>query len=406
MVIAFLKQAYFPDNIGGAEVSTHCMASAMVKQNHDVSVYSDFRNIRKSRALGWKFNYKQCSIAIPVPARFQQWLYTYLPSLWKELLYHCLRPRLKKDRPDVLQIVHIWPWISAAGLIRKRLGIPVIIRCVGDDIQVSEEVSYGVGRDRVKRKLLADGFNEIDRAIAISETVVEIYKEAGIPEDKIIEIWPGVDNAAYQDDHFDQNAIRKNWSLPTDKQLIISVGRNHPKKGFHEMIDVLLELKQRSNDFAIVVVGNETHTLDAIAKEAGVEEDFYTIPEISNSGETQIGSFPSRQLVELYRASDIFAYPSYLETYANVAVEAMAAGIPVVLTDAPGCYETLRDGEEGFIVPVKNSKAMAEKIIAIHEDEQLRKRFIDAGLRKAERQDWAEVALRYIDVYQSTMPGA
>jgi glycosyltransferase involved in cell wall biosynthesis len=72
--------------------------------------------------------------------------------------------------------------------------------------------------------------------------------------------------------------------------------------------------------------------------------------------------------------SHIVALPSYREGFPKILLEAGASGRPVVATDVPGCREIVRDGENGFLVPVRDSKALAEALIKLIEDRELRTR--------------------------------
>lgn len=84
----------------------------------------------------------------------------------------------------------------------------------------------------------------------------------------------------------------------------------------------------------------------------------------------------------LYRSVDVVVLPSYREGLPTGLTEACACGLPVVTTDVPGCREVVSDGDNGFLVPVKDSKALAKAIIALADDEALRSRM---GARARER---------------------
>ena len=64
-----------------------------------------------------------------------------------------------------------------------------------------------------------------------------------------------------------------------------------------------------------------------------------------------------------YKACSVYVLPSYREGTPRTVLEAMAMGRPIITTDAPGCRETVIDGENGFLVPIKNVDALAEKMV-------------------------------------------
>lgn len=84
----------------------------------------------------------------------------------------------------------------------------------------------------------------------------------------------------------------------------------------------------------------------------------------------------------LFRSVDMVVLPSYREGLPKGLIEASACGLPIVTTDVPGCREVVTDGDSGFLVPVKDSKALAKAIVALADDAALRSRM---GARARER---------------------
>ena len=399
MKIAFIMHNYLPE-IGGAQISVHCMANSLSKSGHNIIVYSDSKLVKACIKNGWRFTYKLKGLKLPLNNNFiRDFAIKLYPALWRRLMFKSIRPIIEKDRPEIIQIVHAWPWLPVTKEIKETFDIPVLIRCVGDDIQVDDFIGYGIQRDRRKKNLLQKGFAAADTAVAISKTVMEEYIKAGIPPQKMVEINPGVDFPLYQQCKAAKNIIRAKWGLPSDKKMIISVGRNHPKKGFIDLLKALAILNAGKDRFIVVIVGKNTDSLLIMAKELGVQENYYPIDELTNN-KGKIGSFPSPELIELYHASDYFVLPSYIETYANVAVEAMAAGVPAIVTDTPGCIDTLTDYKEGLIVSAYAPGQIAEKILLLENDRSLHDNLIQNGLKKAQGQDWDIVTSQYLAVYK------
>jgi glycosyltransferase involved in cell wall biosynthesis len=81
---------------------------------------------------------------------------------------------------------------------------------------------------------------------------------------------------------------------------------------------------------------------------------------------------------------DVFALPSWREGLPRSAVEAAASGLPQVLTDIRGCREVVRDGVEGFLVPVRDPVRLADAIVRLLEDPMLRRRMGVAARSRAE----------------------
>ena len=112
-----------------------------------------------------------------------------------------------------------------------------------------------------------------------------------------------------------------------------------------------------------------------------------------------------QDMPEVMRQAHIFALPSYREGLPTAVVEAAACGRPVVATDVPGCREVVRDGENGFLVPVRNPQALAEAFIRLLEDPDLRRRMGECG-RKMVLESFTErhVFSQVLGLYQTMLP--
>lgn len=99
------------------------------------------------------------------------------------------------------------------------------------------------------------------------------------------------------------------------------------------------------------------------------------------SGPTYIGQVPRSMVKEHYRTADVFVLPTLCEGMALVHLEAMAAGVPVITT--PNCGSVVRDGIDGFIVPVRDPDALADRIEQIVGDRALRQRMSEAARERA-----------------------
>jgi len=80
--------------------------------------------------------------------------------------------------------------------------------------------------------------------------------------------------------------------------------------------------------------------------------------------------------------SDIFVLPSLTEAFPRSVIEAMAVGVPVIVTDVGGCSEAIEENISGFMVPPGNPDILAEKILLLNQNSNLRKNFGRAGQRR------------------------
>jgi colanic acid/amylovoran biosynthesis glycosyltransferase len=183
------------------------------------------------------------------------------------------------------------------------------------------------------------GFHSVSQAI--SKEGNKIYKSTN-KIDQVV--YTGLDLS-----RFDFNSlVVKNEVLE-----IISVGRPHWKKGYDIAIKSMAELKVQGFQFHYQIIGGENdQELLFLIEDLGLTSDVELLPQL-----------PQRDVFELMSSADVFLLPSIEEGIANVAVEAMALGCPVISANCGGMEELITYDKEGWIVPVYDSKAMAEHII-------------------------------------------
>lgn len=394
MNIGIFMHAYLP-KIGGAQITTHCLANSLSRMGHNITIYTNPDLVKSCESLGWEFRYALKGLRCP-----KQKILNWSMNGWLYLAGKLIKGAIKRDNLDIVQLIGAWPWLPAAKKI-KNAGVPAVVRSSGDDIQVDNSIEYGIRRNHRRDVLIRKGFISISKAIAISPTVTGEYTDIGVSKKDIVEIVPGVDFKAFSDCRINKAEIREKWNIPVDKRMIISVGRNHPKKGFRDLVKALKCLNKNGGEFVAVIVGKGTDELAPEARKLGQGQNYIPVNEVASLPANGIDTFPSLELIELYKASDYFVLPSYIETYANVAVEAMAAGTPVIVTNAPGCIDTIKDGEDGLIVPRHSPEKIAESIVRLENERDLRDKIVDQGIRRAARQDWENIAREYLQVYES-----
>ena len=86
-----------------------------------------------------------------------------------------------------------------------------------------------------------------------------------------------------------------------------------------------------------------------------------------------------------------------------VSIEAMASGLPLIVTDVPGNLDIVRDNKCGIIVENKNSQSMAEGILKLYADQGLYDRFSQICLEQAKCYDWPNIARKYIEIYKQVI---
>jgi glycosyltransferase involved in cell wall biosynthesis len=182
--------------------------------------------------------------------------------------------------------------------------------------------------------------------------------------------------------------IRQKYNIPADSKVIISVGRNHVVKGFKYAIEAFSLIAKEIHNVYFIIVGRGTESLDELAINLGVEDRLVLTGQITNR----------QELVRFYKFSDIYLSSSLIESFGITNVEALASGLPLILTNVLGNRD-LHDASYSFLIESESPKAMAEACIKLLHDDSLRKKMGDAALVNAQKYDWSIIAKQYIASY-------
>ncbi|MGO2103672.1 MAG: glycosyltransferase family 4 protein [Psychroflexus halocasei] len=174
---------------------------------------------------------------------------------------------------------------------------------------------------------------------------------------------------------------------------LISVGRSHWVKDYPTAIQACKILKEKQVDFHYTIIGA-----------LGDEETLFLVHELGLSDHvTLTGKMPQDQVFKEVQNADFMLLPSIEEGIANVAVEAMALGTPVISTDCGGMQELITHNKEGWIVPTRDLEALAKEVMRFQtlEKEQI-KQIIQAARAKVEQQHTEEMMVEgMMNLYNS-----
>jgi glycosyltransferase involved in cell wall biosynthesis len=140
--------------------------------------------------------------------------------------------------------------------------------------------------------------------------------------------------------------------------------------------------------FEVMGDGSSLESLQQLAKERGVEEHVRFL-----------GRIDASETPHYYMRAKAFVLPSANEGMSNALLEALASGLPVIVTDTGGSQELVENGKNGYIIP-RTSKAIIESLKKLLQDEALRAEMGRASRIRAEQQSWQAVAEEYREVYR------
>ncbi len=379
--------------IGGYQVFAYNLAQELTRRGHEVDYYMPRRYVTMIGATALK-----PSFAIRPLFRAEGKCFRWLGAL--------LRLRLRQiqnaNQYDVWQVIGAYP----AGYLATTLAssVPVILRCHGEDIQKSRELDYGVRLDcRIEEKIKYT-LGKMNKIVALTPSVTSCCHELDVPASKIVEI-PNAIRPERFGNHADDthDNIRDELGMRPDELLILSVGRYHRKKGYEYIPDAARRLNDEGLRFRWLLVGSGLEVISELAKRAGVEPYVICRDKIGVASSALAGgevAVPDDTLIRLYRQVNIFVMPSLLETFGMVLLEAMAAGVPVVSTTAPGCRDVVQDGVTGLLVAPGSSEKLADAIKRLCKNAELRSSLVAEARAQLERFSWDTVVRQYEKLYR------
>ena len=159
-----------------------------------------------------------------------------------------------------------------------------------------------------------------------------------------------------------KKTVRKEYGIDNNSTVIIYVGRLIYNKGVQDLIEAIKNLKNKGHDIVTFIVGEGDFKEELQIKSHDLESDIIFT-----------GHVDPDQIYKYYYASDIFVLPTYNDPWGLVVNEAMACGLPVIVTDAAGCQLDLLNNN-GYIIPKNDITKLIEAILKLM-DPKIRGRF-------------------------------
>lgn len=283
--------------------------------------------------------------------------------------------RRRGEKFDLIDAHLAYPDGYAAVMLGEKLKIPVTITLRGHDI-------FELPQYPLRSRQVIWALKKADKVFSVCQALKDGAVKLGVPAEKI-SVRP---NGVFSDLFFpiDRAEARQALGLPQGKRIVLSVGHLVSRKGFNYIIDALALLKKSGReDILLVIVGD-----------AGIEGDMKDklAEQIQRLGLNEqvllTGAKPYNELYRYYNAADIFCLASSKEGWANVLLESLACGIPVVATSFWGNKEVVCSDDLGVLVDSQDPKLISGALVRALEKEWDR----DAIVAYARKNSWERVA--------------
>jgi len=271
----------------------------------------------------------------------------------------------------------------------RRQAIPYVIEPMG----MYRPIDRGIQMKRIWHRSVGGAFwRNARRFIATSELEQQELLDEGMPPEKVVVRYNGID-AGVSADVSARNNFRTKWDIPAGEPLILFLSRLIPRKGADILIDAFAEACPDSG--RLVIAGPEGESgyhacLERRAQDSGVASRIIFA-----------GPLYDEEKMAALADADLFVLPSRYENFANVAAEAIACGVPVIITPYCG-IRSLVEGRAGLVVLPEKQPLSAALHQMVH-DKALRTRLSEGCRAVTEQLSWDRLAQQMESCYETVV---
>jgi D-inositol-3-phosphate glycosyltransferase len=310
--------------------------------------------------------------------------------------------------PGYYDLVHSHYWLSGqvGWLAKERWGVPLVhtahtLAKVKNRLLAAGDAAEPKGRVIGEEQVVSAS----DRLVANTPTeareLIDLY---GADLDRVAVVEPGVDLDRFRPpaagfEAQARAAARRRFALPPDGHVIAFVGRIQPLKAPDILLHAVARLRETDPATAerlmiVIVGGNSGSGLDliALADSLGLTNQIRLLPPQGGAA-----------LVDVYRAADVVAVPSYNESFGLVALEAQACGTPVVAASVGGLVTAVRDRISGILVDGHHADDWAAVLRDLMVQPGLRDELRAGAVAHARGYSWSRTASGLLAVYREAM---
>ena len=387
MKILMLAWEYPPRIVGGLGRVVHDLSKTLIKDGHDVTVitykdgdvpyFEDDKGVKVYRIDNYMIN----------PNNFIDWIM----QLNFNMIAKANEIICKEGNFDVIH-AHDWLVAYAAKTLRNSYNTPLVAT-----IHATEAGRNSGIHDETQRYINDTEWMltyEANEVIVNSNYMKnELQRLFGLPFEKINVVPNGVNLSLFNGIEKDYD-FRRRYAMDNEK-IILYMGRLVYEKGIQHLISAMPKISNGYHDVKLVVggKGGMLEELKAQARALGIENKVYFA-----------GYFKGKDVQKIYKAADISVFPSTYEPFGIVALEAMLAENPVVVSDVGGLNEIVQHRENGMKSYAGNPNSIADSVLELLYDHQLAANVVKKAKNKVRNEyNWNKIAQDTHFTYQKAI---
>lgn len=377
MKILMLTWEYPPRIVGGIARVVHDLSKRLIKDGHDVTVvtyregldvpeYENDKGVNVYRVDNYMIH----------PNNFIDWI--------MQLNFNLIAKATEIiNKQGAFDVIHAHDWLVAytAKTLKNSFGIPIVAT-----IHATEAGRNSGIHDDTQRYI-----NDTEWLLTYEATEVivnsnfmknDIQRSFGLPFDKINVIPNGINLNNFTGIERDYE-FRRQYAMDNEK-IILYVGRLVYEKGIQHLISAMPKILEHYHDSKLVIAGKGgmIDELKAQANSMGLSDKVYFT-----------GYLDSKKVQKMYKCADVAVFPSIYEPFGIVALEAMLAGIPTVVSDTGGLGEIVQHGVDGMKSYCGNPNSIADSVISLLYDHQLANNVSKKAVQKVKNNfNWEKIA--------------
>jgi N-acetyl-alpha-D-glucosaminyl L-malate synthase BshA len=358
---------------GGSGVLATELGKALAQKGHHVHFITYQQPVRLS---GFIPNIFYHEVQVPTYP-----LFDYPP--YETALASAMVDVIKNNNLDLLHVHYAIPHASAAYMAKKILEaegktIPVVTTLHGTDITL-------VGRDKTYAPVVAFSINQSDAITAVSNDLRDETRKIFHIEKEIEVIYNFVDVERFNRKPID--AFRK-VIAPEGERILLHASNFRKLKRVQDVVKIFYEVqKKMPAKLLFVGDGPERQAAEELARSLGIGDEIRFVGK-------------QEQMEDILAIADLFLLPSEYESFGLAALEAMAAGVPVISSNAGGLKEINIDGETGYMAHVGDVLSMSRKALDILKDDDTLNLFKKRAAEHARKYDIANIVPIYEKLYE------
>ena len=387
MKILMLTWEYPPRIVGGIARVVHDLSKRLIKDGHEVTVvtykdgdtpaYENDKGVEVYRVENYMIH----------PNNFIDWIM----QLNFNLIAKATEIIQKEGNFDVIH-AHDWLVANAAKALKNAFDIPIVAT-----IHATEAGRNSGIHDDTQRYI-----NDTEWLLTYEATEVIVNSNYmknhvqglfGLPFDKINVIPNGINLTNFNGVDRDYD-FRRQYAMDNEK-IILYVGRLVYEKGVQHLISAMPKILENYHDAKLIIAG-KGGMLDELKGQAevmGLSNKVYFT-----------GYLNSKQVQKMYKCADVAVFPSTYEPFGIVALEAMLAGVPTVVSDIGGLNEIVDHGVNGMKSYAGNSNSIADSVISLLYDKQLAANISKKAKQKVKEEfNWNKIAQDTHYIYEQAI---